>query len=969
VKVGGRFSEAMEAELRALVVQHGVVCLLDSDGRYTGLVDRLMAQERAGRLPYAVRAFRGSYLELMLACEGLEDGVDKAPLLIHLPGLNKESVRATPALELYRMGHCHERALATLVEEACAELVGQQERARLVGELTTLEAADEALDELLAGEQDGVGARLRALRPAALLAGLMEGGLGELLGGALGDEDLLVARVCAAFGVPPEWREAMLPLERPVVEDLIFLIASWAMGVEYVHDLRRAPLSAQLAQAKQLPKVTVEACKAAAAMLRVKAPGRYRRIADEVEAWLIEEVEGAAAEDLGKIDTFRFEEDRVLKAALDALAADRWASAEEWARDRLDGGSFWVHEEPLRHSAWTLIALAARLGLAVQAASGGVPLKLGVEGAVERYTKQGAPVDRLHRELEQQRLALLDHGLPEYEVLRARLDRMREVWRVWADVWARDFNNICRAYGFLPAAPLMQRGLFDEVVRPLTRESGATAYFVVDAMRYEMAEALRAALDETPATTIELSARLSELPSVTEIGMNALAPVSVLGKMTPSMTAGGPSGFSTGEFKVYNPETRKRAMHERVGGNTCPWLPLEEVINREVKSLKQTIAQARLVVVHSVEIDSAGENGNGPAVFELVLRNLRTAWKLLRDAGVRRFVFTADHGFLLLDDRVAAAQPHGRKADPKRRHVYSEVGADHAGEVRVSLAELGYEGAPGFLMFPETTAVFDTGRRSMSFVHGGNSLQERVIPVLTVQHRAQAGGSVMRYRVEGEVREGVGGMHCMELHVEAQAQQGLDFGGSREVELALRAAGEPGVLVELCQARGKARIVGGALVAQVGERVELFFRLSGPQELRVLVEVYHPSAQVELAPCIPNARFAVSALRAPAAAQQAEAAGLDAESEVTQLDEPSEARSLRWLEALPEEGGVRAVFEHLASHGAVTEQEVIKLTGSPRRARSFATKVDTYSALAPFGVRVESVGASSAKRYVREGGA
>jgi hypothetical protein len=32
-------------------------------------------------------------------------------------------------------------------------------------------------------------------------------------------------------------------------------------------------------------------------------------------------------------------------------------------------------------------------------------------------------------------------------------------------------------------------------------------------------------------------------------------------------------------------------------------------------------------------------------------------------------------------------------------------------------------------------------------VHGGNSLQERVIPVLTVVHRAAAGGTTLEYRV------------------------------------------------------------------------------------------------------------------------------------------------------------------------------------------------------------------------------
>jgi hypothetical protein len=160
---------------------------------------------------------------------------------------------------------------------------------------------------------------------------------------------------------------------------------------------------------------------------------------------------------------------------------------------------------------------------------------------------------------------------------------------------------------------------------------------------------------------------------------------------------------------------------------------------------------------------------------------------LLRDAGVKRFVFTSDHGFLLLDDNALAAQPHGRKIDPKRRHVFSSVAADHTGEVRVALSDLGYDGVSGHLMFPETTAPFDKGDRSMSFVHGGNSLQERVIPVLTVVHRAAAGGTTLEYRVSATQLDDVAGMYCVEVKVAVSAQHALDFGSPKELDLALRA--------------------------------------------------------------------------------------------------------------------------------------------------------------------------------------
>jgi hypothetical protein len=317
---------------------------------------------------------------------------------------------------------------------------------------------------------------------------------------------------------------------------------------------------------------------------------------------------------------------------------------------------------------------------------------------------------------------------------------------------------------------------------------------------------------------------------------------------------------------------------------------------------------------------------------------------------VRRFVITADHGFLLLGGAVGAVQSHGRKIDPKRRYVFSSVAADHRGEVRVSLADLGYEGASGYLMFPETTALFDTGQRTGGFAHGGNSLQERVIPVLTLVHRAAAGADLVRYAVTARPLDAVAGMHCMQVEVDPLAQGTLDFGGKREVELALRAADAPDVQVELCQTRGGARLAGSLILATVGQTFELFFRLSGAEERRVLVELIHPTAESDVVPCLVDGRYAVAPARSSSAAVA---------KDVDIGDE-----RLKWIGAFPDEG-VRALFRHLAIHGAVTEPEAAAMLGGQRALRRFALRVEEYARQAPFGVRIDVV--AGVKRYVREG--
>jgi hypothetical protein len=962
--IGGPVSEVLEADLRTWVRKHGIVVWLDLDGHYTSLVDRLVAVRASGRLPYEVKAFRGSHLDLMLSLEGLVGGAEKTSLVVHLPGFNEDTVRQTPSLELYSAGVRYRKSLDTLVNEAAGGRVRPEQIAafQAAGALT-LEGADAWLEAVLEEGDSGAGARLRGMHPGALLDELLGGGLvaQEV---AQGHVSGVWERLRVATGLSTEWIERTLPSERNGPSDVAFAAASWCLGVEYVDDLRRPPVAALLAGAAQLPRAVIDACRAVAAQLRARHSDFYKRTADETEALLDDEVDAVKAEDLGSIDTFRFEEDTLLRAALARLASQAFEVAADWASLRIgskaSGGSYWLREDPTRQSAWQLIADAAALGLAMARAGEHLNAKGGTDTAVDAYMERGAAVDQAHRHLEQRRLALLYPQLPQFEELRARLDGMRGLWRVWADQWARDFNGLCRTHGFLPEPGRQQRMLFDEVVKPMAQEAGTTAYFVVDALRFEMGEELYRQMATESSTTVHLKGRLAELPSVTEVGMNVLAPVVRNGRLSPSLTepnGGKVDGFSTGEFRVFDPETRRRAMHGRVGGASCPWLKLEEVVSRDSTSLARAVAQARLLVVHSEEIDKAGENGVGPAVFDHVMQKLLAAWHLLREAGVRRFVLTSDHGFLLLDESAGSTISHGRKIDPKRRHVFSAHAADHSGEARVPLSALGYEGVAGHVMFPETTAVFDTGRRSMSFVHGGNSLQERVIPVLTVVHRAAAGGSTVRYTVSASALDGVGGMHCIAGLVTLADQHSFDFGGPKELELELRVPELEDVRVELCQVRGKARLVAGAVWVAVAESFELFFRLIGSTADRVQVELFHGSPRFDVTPCVPDARFAVAAERGPSTPPPLPAP-------IGAASKAPAAPPMAWLLDLPE-GGERQVFEHLAAHGAVTEEEAAAMLGGPRAARRFALRFEEFARKAPFGVRIDVV--AGAKRYVREG--
>lgn len=934
-------------ELREYTRQHGLVVWLDKEGLYSELCDELDQQHEDGTFPFPVVGFRGSYLEAMFRLERLFDSVDPKPLVLHLPGHNEESVRATPLLELYRPGKRFRRAVETVVVEAAAGRVRPEAiQEFLASGPVDLSAADQWLAAQLESPTGGLRTSLDTMSPEAVVDDLLSRGIvARRIATDPADRDGLWEWLEVKLGVDSTWRDRAGGGGSPA--DLAFSAIGWAQCVEYTHDLARPPRSPLLVGATELPPAVRASCTRLAAHVRERHPKTYARTADEVEGWLDEETSEATPADLGRIDTFRFEEDVVLRAALAALGRDEYDTVRAWAAVRLDGASFWLRD-PARRGAWLLILAAVSLGSAVQEAGpdlGGAP---GHEAAMRRYAEVGAQVDRAHRKLEQLRSSLLYPTLPYFAELKSELARMRHTYRFWADGWARDWTSLCESTGFLPPSHLQQRTLFDEVVLPWAREAGTTALFMIDALRLEMAQQLLDELGEQAGTAMHLKTRLAELPSLTAVGMNVTAPVSEGGKLRPLLQGSSFRGFQAAEFQVTTPETRQRAMAARVGGATCPLWKLEDVLERDAESLRRGVAKAGLVIVHGTEIDDAGEKGAGLAVFERALQNLRAAWSLLREAGVRRFVITSDHGFLLLDDQTRQLTPHGQKTTPKRRHVVYPVATRPTDQTSVPLSSLGYEGVEGHLVMPADTSVFDLGKKAaQTFVHGGNSLQERVIPVLTIAHRTSAGQGSVRYGVEAQGRDGIAGLHCVEGVLQVVAQEGLPFGGAREVELGLRVVEAVDVQVEVADVRGAARRAGPGLVAKVGEVFEVFFRLVGAEDRRVRVELFHPTGVEGVEPGGTTRRFAVTRR----------------DGSPNPSDSPA-SPGKEWLSELPE-GGVRRLFEHLAQHGSINEPEATDLLGGPRKFRRFSMTFEEYAAVAPFAVRIEF--GAAGKRFVREG--
>ena len=192
--------------------------------------------------------------------------------------------------------------------------------------------------------------------------------------------------------------------------------------------------------------------------------------------------------------------------------------------------------------------------------------------------------------------------------------------------------------------------------------------------------------------------------------------------------------------------------------------------------------------------------------------------------------------------------------------------------------------------------------------------------MLTVVHRAAAGGSTLQYGISAEARDDVAGMHCLEVTVDVAAQGALDFGERHGHRAGAARAGRRLRCRWSCARRAATLASSAGAVAGDGRRARSSCSSACParpmRACRSSCIIQAPMADVR--PCVPEARFAVTATRAPSSS-----------SPPVPVAGPEGRAS--WLEQLPE-GGVRQLFEHLAAHGIVTESEAAAHAGRSRAA-------------------------------------
>ncbi|MGH3026390.1 MAG: PglZ domain-containing protein, partial [Gaiellaceae bacterium] len=363
--------------------------------------------------------------------------------------------------------------------------------------------------------------------------------------------------------------------------------------------------------------------------------------------------------------------------------------------------SFWLDRDVARQAQWEACRLTAELGREVVLVDSEVKKPRSSATAwVSAYESGWFEVDRLQRRVDTWIAKLDDEPEAEQAIGVVRLAHDELLKRM-----AIGFAKALAQSGWAVPDVLPQTSIYPEAVQ---RAGARVAYFVVDALRYEMGVELRDQLQG--AEDLAIRAAIGMLPTITPVGMAALLP-------------GASASFSVVESKgklaasveqTTMPSLVERLKFLKAKVPDVVDLQLDKLLGMRLPKLKTTIGDASLVLVRSQEIDLAGELDTdvfSRHVMETVVGNIARAARKLASAGIESFVVTADHGHqfaLRKEEDMRIDAPGGLTVGLHRRCWIGRGGATPQGTIRVTAAQLGYDSDLDFV-FPTSLGVFKSG--------------------------------------------------------------------------------------------------------------------------------------------------------------------------------------------------------------------------------------------------------------------
>jgi hypothetical protein len=446
----------------------------------------------------------------------------------------------------------------------------------------------------------------------------------------------------------------------------------------------------------------------------------YIERAEQVEADLQLPTICTEIKDLGKRDTFAFEERSFFALAVDAMQRD----AVDQVREILDRHSYsvWIGKGESQ-AQWQLLRSALSLIEACDDADRQLPDHCkDQQSLIDFYIASLREVDRLQREFEQS----APDWLLSTDVMQEIVDAAQKAYQQLIERVQAMYTKHLETSGWPAAGMLSNADSFDTLVAPKLKESGRrVAYVLVDALRYELGVALEKQLRDEG--QVEMQAACAQLPSVTPVGMASLLP-GAGGDLRIDMQ-GNDYVVMLGDVKLKTVTNRIAVLKDRYGARFA-----EVKLNDLIKPRYKIDKSVELLAVRTNDLDERFESSLEAGLSDVAtqLKRLRVAVHKLRELGFDDAVIVTDHGFFInahAGPGDVGNKPPGNWVNFHDRSLIGK-GSSDVRNFAVPSQHVGIRGDFGRFAGPKGMVAYSAG---VSYFHGGASLQECIVPVISVR--------------------------------------------------------------------------------------------------------------------------------------------------------------------------------------------------------------------------------------------
>ena len=237
-------------------------------------------------------------------------------------------------------------------------------------------------------------------------------------------------------------------------------------------------------------------------------------------------------------------------------------------------------------------------------------------------------IDRRYRDLEH-RLAVS----PPCDAVTPLVDFWRDRYREAVRRPQESFQSAVAREAWPPEGHARATETYDAFVAPEVAAGRRVAYYLVDAMRYEMGRALEEVLRDLGSCTV--SATMAQIPTTTPVGMAALL-TGAKGALRMKVHNGSLVP-AIGDRTVESVGDRIAAFASTLGTQVAD-VPYGDLLRESTSTLRHRVDAKRVVVVRVQEIDDLGESPNQLRAWRemtKVLQDLRSAAMRLIDLAAR----------------------------------------------------------------------------------------------------------------------------------------------------------------------------------------------------------------------------------------------------------------------------------------------------------------------------------------------